>query len=106
MEKLKDHKLYIATTAKKGIRTLKMMRRKKIPIDYIFLDHDLDGSDWMDSDNPRCGIVVAKFIRDSGIACPIIIHSQNYLGAIEMNKVLPQATRIPFYELREKFFNL
>lgn len=62
-----------------------------------FLDHDLDGEIFVDSNKENTGYQLAKFISDKKIDIPsIIIHSMNVVGAQNMKNLLPKAEVIPF----------
>jgi len=57
--------------------------------DAIFLDHDLGGKTYVDSDNKNTGYQVAKVIPQSiNSTTPIIIHSWNGVGAKRMQNAL------------------
>jgi hypothetical protein len=65
---------------------------------YLFLDHDLGGKDFVDSNEEETGYQVAKFILEKGIKYEVcIIHSMNYAGAENMFRVLPKSRHIPFH---------
>jgi len=68
--------------------------------DLICLDHDLGLRIFVDTEDENTGSVVAKFLSDKDIKCPIIIHSLNCWGAKNMMNYLSQAEYRPF------FFNL
>ncbi len=69
---------------------------------YIFLDHDLDDLQFIDSGNPNTGWWIAKFINDNNLQknATIIIHTLSPIGQINMKCVLPRAKIIPFIQLR------
>lgn len=95
-QKLAGQALFIAETAEQGIKTLKYMLSKEIPIDYIFLDHDLGGRAFVESTDDNCGMRVAEFIRDKAIQSTIILHTMNPVGAGNMKAILPDAEICPF----------
>ncbi len=70
---------------------------------YIFLDHDLDDLQFVDSCNPDTGWQVAKFINNNKLQkdATIIIHTLNPIGQINMKHVLPRAKVIPFTQLKD-----
>lgn len=70
--------------------------------DLIFLDHDLGGQIFQDSEQENTGYQVAKAISnsDKNKNADIIIHSMNVVGATRMKYLLPQAKYIPFYCLK------
>jgi CheY-like chemotaxis protein len=66
--------------------------------DCLFLDHDLGGQVYVNSDLPNTGYEVAKWLEGHPERKPknIIIHSLNGVGAQRMNQALPEALYIPF----------
>jgi len=64
--------------------------------DQVYLDHDLDGKVMLES-GPGTGWEVAKWLEEHPDRKPkaIFIHSFNPLGSENMNKVLPEAIRVP-----------
>jgi hypothetical protein len=69
------------------------------PYDRIYLDHDLDGRIFVNSEEPNTGYQLAKFIAERGLVAEIILHSMNPFGSARMKEVLPGATRVYFDEL-------
>lgn len=69
--------------------------------EYIFLDHDLDDLQFVDSSNPNTGWQVAKFINYNKLQkdATIVIHTLNPVGQINMKCILPRAKIIPFVQL-------
>jgi hypothetical protein len=96
---LKKHTLYIADDVIKAKAILNFMLKKNIPIDYIFLDHDLGGDIYVDSDDENCGVRVAEYIKEKKIESTVIVHSQNEIGAKNIKAVLPNAMIAPFPKL-------
>lgn len=75
----------------------------KTKFDYIFLDHDLGGRVYVNSNEENTGFQLAKWIRDNKIECDkIIIHSLNPVGAVNMQRVLTDAEHIPFIYLWDR----
>lgn len=76
---------------------------KKKTFDMVCLDHDLSydprtgNGVFLDHDSPFCGTRVAEYMRDNNYKGRVVIQSLNAGGAENMNNLLPQATRIPFY---------
>jgi len=74
--------------------------------DLIFLDHDLGGKVFVDSELPDTGYQIAKFIADNKIKYQqIIIHSMNPIGAQNMLTILSKrssAVYIPFPLLAQR----
>jgi len=68
------------------------------PFDLIFLDHDLGGDVYVDSEEKNTGNQFAKWLCQSKSLkdTPIIIHSLNYYGVQNMKRFLPKALEIPF----------
>ncbi len=66
------------------------------PYDYYFLDHDLDGMVYVDSNNENTGYQFAKFLAEQKATGEIVIHSMNTVGAANMKAELPQAIVCPF----------
>lgn len=64
--------------------------------DAIFLDHDLDGAVFVDSNNANTGYQLAKFIKQYIEYDRIIIHTMNPAGAANMKAVLEDAEVIPY----------
>jgi CheY-like chemotaxis protein len=65
--------------------------------DYLFLDHDLGGTQFAPSDE-NSGYAVAKFLENNPQYKPatrIIIHSLNPDGRKAMNMALPEAVQLP-----------
>lgn len=69
------------------------------PFDVIFLDHDLDGSVFVDSDEKNTGYQFAKFLVEKETEAQIIVHSMNSVGAQNIKNALPQAEIVPFPQL-------
>lgn len=57
--------------------------------DFIFLDHDLGGKVYVDSNNENTGYRVAKILPNSiNNKTPIVIHSWNGPGVLKMMEAL------------------
>jgi hypothetical protein len=72
---------------------------KTVKYDIIFLDHDLDGQVFVNSNHENTGYQVAKIIKDTiNKDTPVVIHSLNLPAASLMKSVLGlnQGSRIPF----------
>lgn len=90
-EWFKEHDLTICETAKECLSKL------HIRYDWIFLDHDLGGEIFVDSDEENTGYQVAKKIPDTiNKDTDIIIHSLNYVGAMRMKNKLKNVKYVPF----------
>jgi len=91
----------IVKTAKLGI-----VLCKTIKYDLIMLDHDLGGETFFDSDNENTGYQVGKAIVESlNNETPVIIHSCNGVGAINIQSLLRHADIIPFTSLSKMNLN-
>lgn len=76
----------------------KILSGKKF--DYIFLDHDLGGKTYVDSNDPNTGYQLAKWIASKSIPYQrLIVHSLNTVGAQNIQSVIPDAELIPFIRL-------
>ena len=90
----------ITTSAEAALDRLKQWEQ----FDLMFLDHDLGGQVYVDSDERNTGYQVAKWIANEEIECPaIFIHTMNPAGAERMLSVLPHAKCIPYPKLIELF---
>lgn len=72
-------------TADETIEAIKAESR----IDYLFLDHDLGGEVYVNSNVHNTGMTVAKWLADNQWDIgTIIIHTYNYAGGAYMYEVL------------------
>ena len=71
---------------------------KKQKWDTLFLDHDLGGESFVDSNKKPTGYDVAKWLEENPEYKPsnIIIHSLNFVGAARMKAALPDAILAPW----------
>jgi hypothetical protein len=70
------------------------------PFDILFLDHDLDGKIFVNSEDENTGYQFAKYIsKEEELKSQIIIHSMNPAGARNIKNILPQAEIVPFPRL-------
>jgi len=93
-EWFKDHEIDHSDWAGDAINSL-----RSIKYDVIFLDHDLGGQAFVDSNDPNTGYQVAKTIPDGINAnTPVIVHSMNPAGGKNILDVLttPQKIHSPF----------
>ena len=96
-------------TAKEAIKEIDKIISKEITVDEIWLDHDLGGEEsQMSPSIENTGYEVAKYIgskikiSETLRNIPVIIHSYNAPGAMNMLKVLGDNARyIPFNILCE-----
>lgn len=73
------------------------------PFDVYFLDHDLGGMIYVDSEEENTGYQVAKYLSEKKIYknSQIFIHSLNQVGAENMHNILPDSIVLPFPRLVE-----
>jgi len=93
----KKHELYFfdqVEDAKKAIETLG-------PFRVIFLDHDLDGRIYVDSEEENTGYQLAKYLAEKNVDADIYIHTMNSYGAAKMKEELPRARRVMFDEISD-----
>jgi CheY-like chemotaxis protein len=69
------------------------------PFDIIYLDHDLDGRVFVDSEEPNTGYQLARYIAENNVGGKIILHTMNPWGAARMKRVLPWAQCVSFDDL-------
>lgn len=95
--KLQDHYIYVAYDANQAYAAIHQEDR----FDYIFLDHDLCGGVYENSDE-KSGYGVAKYLVSIPEKYPqrVIIHSLNPSGAKNIEEALKSAgiicNRVPF----------
>lgn len=68
-------------------------------VEMMFLDHDLGGLEFVNSEDENTGFQFAQYIKKNGYISyikEIVIHSMNSTGAERMKQVLPMATCLPF----------
>lgn len=82
------------------------MIRESPEIDWLFLDHDLGGETWVDSNREDCGMEVVRYLCDNPRIISIhhiVVHSHNVSAAQEMHDKLKDAgynvKLIPFYNM-------
>lgn len=56
--------------------------------DILFLDHDLDGKQWVEITDENTGSRVAEEIKKLNLNVPIVIHSWNSIGVRNMTNIL------------------
>ena len=68
--------------------------------DIVFLDHDLGGQTYVDSENEETGYQFLKFFKEKAIQCgQLIYHTQNPAGGQNMASLEPKGEYIPFPNL-------
>jgi CheY-like chemotaxis protein len=93
----RKHTLYFydqVEDAKKALETLG-------PFEVIFLDHDLDGRIYVDSEELNTGYQLAKYLAEKDTEADIYIHTMNSIGAAKMQEKLPLARRVIFDEISD-----
>jgi len=95
--KLSMHELTFCTRAMEAVNLV-----TNVKYDLMFLDHDLEGKPYEDSDYENTGYQVAKMIPATlNKDTRIIIHSMNPVGAENMKCIIgSSAERIPFSWLK------
>ena len=80
--------------------------QKEADIDWLFLDHDLGGETWVDSNREDCGMEVVRYLCANDCTSRIkniVVHSQNESAAKEMYLKLKDAKYntqlVPFINL-------
>jgi CheY-like chemotaxis protein len=81
--------------------------RKEKYFDIAFLDHDLGGKAFVDSEEENTGYQVVKMMLDRNITCgQVVVHSMNPAGAANMVALFSPEVRvdyIPFPSLLDYF---
>lgn len=95
-DQISDDVKYV-TTAEDGKQ---MVTSEKF--DVIFLDHDLGGQVYVDSQNDNTGYQVALKMINGQQECPVVVHSLNSIGAnniveyLNTNAYKNNVVRAPF----------
>lgn len=87
-----DNILFISS----DVESCKLMYNEVAPFDMIFLDHDLGGETFVDSNADNTGYQFCRFLENKGVNDKVIIHSMNPGGAQKMRSVLPGAKILPY----------
>jgi len=96
MKVFHKHELSIA----QDVRDAKEILRTKKEWDAIFLDHDLGGMIYVDSNEDNTGYKLALYIKENNIKYnELVIHSMNTIGAKNIQSVLSDGVIIPFINL-------
>lgn len=96
-KELVGHNVFYADTA---IWAKKLLIDANHLFNLIFLDHDLGGETYVDSDNENTGYQVAKIIKGSqSEKAKVIVHSCNPVGAQNIKNILSKAKLEPFVTL-------
>lgn len=88
-----EDELHIVKHAQEAIDLL-----KENSYDLICLDHDL-GDQQMEWDEEDCGLVVADYIHEHPVECPVIVHSFNTARAMRMVYQMSTASYKPGFWL-------
>jgi CheY-like chemotaxis protein len=94
-KKFKNDDVYFFDNVSEAIEAVELLG----PFDIFFLDHDLDGMIYVESDSENTGYQFAKYLAYKKIEGQIIIHSMNLVGAKNMKSLLTQAEVVPFPKL-------
>jgi hypothetical protein len=76
---------------------------KQDKVDYLFLDHDLNGNSFVASGGEeKTGYDVAKWLNENPEYMPhnVILHSLNSVGRKNMKNLLPNSVEYPFVWLK------
>ena len=93
-----EHSLVVVNMADEAIRAL------ELKFDIIFLDHDLDGRTFVDSNEKNTGYQVAKVIPNTiNNTTPIVVHSWNGEGALNMKSALKNQKATVVHEFFSTF---
>lgn len=82
---------------------LAIQKLKESDYDIIFLDHDLGGETYVDTNNKNTGSEVARWISKNPIKGLVIVHSLNKPAADGMVSLIPGAIHFPFVWTEENF---
>lgn len=94
-QNLIGHELFIASDVEIAKTMLKFNQ-----FEFIFLDHDLGGEVYVNSEFPNTGYQLAKWIKDNNITYKrLYVHSCNPVGAMNIKSLIPEAELIPFPNL-------
>lgn len=94
-EKLKDHTLVFSDNVEKAKKIIESLG----PFDVYYLDHDLDGKIFVNSDEPNTGYQLAKYLAKNNIKAAFVTHTHNSEGAKNICSILPTCNEVPFYYL-------
>jgi CheY-like chemotaxis protein len=94
--KLSQHELFFTEEVEEGKEIFENLG----PFDYIFLDHDLGGEIYVDSNEKNTGYQFAKYLHDKDLTnTQVIVHSMNYQGAKNICAILKTAQYHPWIDL-------
>lgn len=111
--KLSRHTLFFVSTAADAIAWIRSEAEAGAAFDVIFLDHDLGGEAFVNTNNKNTGSEVVRWLTSyQGVLEQpyIIIHSMNHPAAASMQAALEAKGfefiyRIPFIQLVSKFLD-
>jgi len=88
-----EHRVIYTDDAEMAINHL-----KENTFDILFLDHDLGGCVYVDTNEYQTGSTVAKWLSENKDRMPprVILHTLNSYGATNMKSYIPHAQIIPF----------
>lgn len=96
-------------TAKDCIAELERVPHEKERFDIIFLDHDLGGQVFVDTNREDTGSEVARWISKNPekiYGAFVITHTFNTVGAKNITNLLPNAVYIPGIWLKDQFHKI
>lgn len=63
-----------------------------VELEYLFLDHDLGGEQYVDSDREDCGMEVVRWMMENKVDVgTVIVHSHNIVAAEKMRLGLEES---------------
>ena len=84
-----------------NVEDAKKLYEEHEPFDVYFLDHDLGGEVYVDSNEPNTGYQFAKYLAEKKASGKFITHSLNFSGAEAIISVLDGCVHTPFTMLYE-----
>lgn len=86
--------------------TIEMIEKQEDKIDFLFLDHDLGGEIYVDTDREDCGMEVVRWLMSNDKKIDhIIIHSFNSDAAKEMLKLRKNYKKTFYMPFKQNAFN-
>lgn len=108
MSKSKIELIHVET-AKDCISELESIPHAKEKFDVIFLDHDLGGEVYVDTNREDTGSEVARWINENPekiYDAFVITHTFNSVGAKNITELLPGSIYIPGIWMKDKFHKI
>lgn len=95
------HSLNIVDNVEDAKIVVKGMLLTKTPFDVIFIDHDLGGEVYVDSEEPNTGYQFAKWLAEKNIKAQFVTHTLNPVGAKNIcDALLGKCIQVPFTALK------